>query len=256
MTDGTTACSALSRTAIPSVIPPIHDPTLTELDNKGKEEEENEQVVKAPRSTEHKEDEGEEKKQEHTQNGRMESRHEEVALVEVKQEPINGGGAEEEERRMSSLEPSWNREDAQHGAEGTAGQESRGVGEDDQNPIFVPYCVDWNLDRDHHGNGRMCAYRHGAPTEVPLVTAHPTKLPEEGVMYFHHPDAGAEHSIAIVVACYNEEQEELHRTLFSLSRQRSPQVAVAKHPRVYRHRIGWNTLIFLGISVANSGNQC
>lgn len=74
--------------------------------------------------------------------------------------------------------------------------------------------------------------------EVPLLTAYDHKIPQPGTQYFHHPDAGAAHSISIVVACYNEEQEELHRTLCSFSRQRSPKVTIASTPRVYKHRIG------------------
>jgi len=110
--------------------------------------------------------------------------------------------------------------------------------------VTKPYCRHWKLETCSLP-GHMRRYLHRDPAEMPLLTAHNAKLPRKNVLYFHHPDAGARDSIGIVVACYNEEQEELHRTLFSLSRQRSPRVAAKwSAPTNYKHRI---CLIFDGI---------
>ena len=101
-----------------------------------------------------------------------------------------------------------------------------------------PFCRHWKLQRCSRA-GHMRDFRHANPDSMPLLSAHKTRLPLQNALYFHQAPSSDDNRIAVIIACYNEEWPELHRTLCSLSRQRSPTVGVgAGRPRIYDHRIG------------------
>jgi len=159
---------------------------------------------------------------------------------------------ENEEVEDSDDEDDQNNEDEPHrgrgggGGGGGAGRVRRaGTGGID-GAGGRPFCRHWRLRRCNEPR-HMRRYRHeDCPADkMPLITVHDHHVPRKNTLYFMPSLPTSKDTIALGLAVYNEEMDELHRTLFSLSRQRSPKIAAGcLRPTRYDHRI---VLCFDGI---------